>query len=87
MSTYELIVIGFALPRYVCARVRKPAKWTCVSWGVFVYEGEFAMYSWPYMNLSIVMPFLWEVRIREWSVVPTVMVWEPWILALMMSRL
>jgi hypothetical protein len=43
MSTYELFVAGFALPRYVCARVWEPAKWACVSRGVFVSEGEFAI--------------------------------------------
>jgi hypothetical protein len=43
MSAYELVVVMFALPRYVCARVWEPAKWTCVSRGVFVSEGEFAI--------------------------------------------
>ena len=43
ISTYELVVMGFALPRYACARVRKPAKWACVSWGVFASEGKFAI--------------------------------------------
>ena len=43
MSTYELVVVGFALPRYVCARVWEPAKWACISGGVFVSEGEFAI--------------------------------------------
>ena len=43
MSTYELVVVGFVLPRYVCARVLKPAKWACVSGGVFVSEGESAI--------------------------------------------
>ncbi len=43
MSTYELVVVGFALPRYVCARVWKPAKWACVSGDVFVSEFDFAI--------------------------------------------
>jgi len=43
MPAYELVVVGFALPRYVCARVWEPAKWACVGGGVFVYEGEFAV--------------------------------------------
>ena len=43
MSAYELVVVGLVLPRYVCARVWKPAKWACVSGGVFVSEGEFAI--------------------------------------------
>ncbi len=30
------------------------------------------------MNLSIVMPSLWEFRIREWGVVPTVSVRASW---------
>ncbi len=43
MSAYELVVVGFALPRYVCVRVWEPAKWACVSGGVFVSEGEFVV--------------------------------------------
>ena len=43
MSTDELVVVGFALPRYACARVWKPAKWACVNGSVFVYESEFAI--------------------------------------------
>jgi hypothetical protein len=43
VSIYELVVVGFALPRYVCARVWKPAKWARVGGGVFVYEGKFAI--------------------------------------------
>jgi hypothetical protein len=43
VSTYELVVVGFAFPRYVCARVLEPAKWACVIGGVFVSEGEFAI--------------------------------------------
>jgi hypothetical protein len=43
MSAYELVVVGFALPRYVCARVWEPAKWACVSGSVFVSEGESAV--------------------------------------------
>jgi hypothetical protein len=38
-----MVVVGFALPRYVCARVWKPAMWACVSGGVFVSKGEFAI--------------------------------------------
>jgi len=43
MPTYELVVVGFALPRYVCARVWELAKSTCVSGGVFASEGEFSI--------------------------------------------
>ncbi len=43
MSTYELVVVGFSLPRYVWVRVWEPAKWACASGAVFVYEGEFAI--------------------------------------------
>ena len=43
MSAYDLVVVGFALPRYVCARVWEPAKWASVGGGVFVSEGEFAI--------------------------------------------
>ena len=50
-------------------------------------KASLSLYSWPYMNFSIVMPSLWEFRIREWSVVPNVLVRAPWVLALMMSRL
>ena len=43
MPTYGLLVVGFALPRCVCARVWKPAKLACVCGGVFLSEGEFAI--------------------------------------------
>ena len=43
MYTYEMVVVCFALPQYVCARVLKPAKWACVRGGVFVSKGEFAI--------------------------------------------
>ena len=43
MSAYELVVVGFAFPRYVCAIVREPAEGACVSGGVFVFEGEFVV--------------------------------------------
>ena len=43
MPAYELVVLGVALPRYVCARVWEPAKWSCVGGGVFVSKGEFAV--------------------------------------------
>ena len=45
------------------------------------------LYSWTHMNLSIVLPSLWEFQIREWSVVPTVLVRAPWVFALMMRRM
>jgi len=79
--------VGFALPRYVCARVWKPAKWACVSGGVFVSNGEFAIVELAVYELSIGLPSLWEFRTREWSVVPTVLVRAPWVLALMMRRM
>ena len=41
MLAYELVVVGVSLPRYVCARVWKPAEWACVGEGVFISEGEF----------------------------------------------
>ena len=40
ISTNKLVVVSFALPRFVCAIVWEPAKWACVSGGVFVSEGE-----------------------------------------------
>ncbi len=43
MSTFELVVVGFVLPRYMCAIVWKPAEWACVSGGVFVFVGDFAI--------------------------------------------
>ena len=43
MSAYEFVVVGFALPRYVCARAWEPAKWACVNGGVCVSDGEFAV--------------------------------------------
>jgi hypothetical protein len=43
MFAYELVVVGFALSRYVCARVWEPAKGACISGGVFLSEGEFAI--------------------------------------------
>ncbi len=43
ISTYKLVVVGFALPRYVCARVWEPTKWACVSGDAFVSEGELAI--------------------------------------------
>ena len=48
---------------------------------------QITLISWPYIYLSIVMPSLWELRIREWSVAPTVSVRAPWALALMTRRL
>ena len=31
------------------------------------------------MNLSNVMPSLWEFRIREWGAIPIVLVRAPWV--------
>ena len=43
MLAYELVVVGVALSRYVCAGVWEPAEWACVGGGVFVFVGEFAV--------------------------------------------
>ncbi len=43
VPTYELVVAGVALPRYVCARVWESGEWACVGGGVFISEGEFAV--------------------------------------------
>ncbi len=50
-------------------------------------KASLPLYRWPYMNLSIVMPSLWESRINAWSVVLTVDVRAPCVLAFVMRCL
>ncbi len=50
-------------------------------------KASLPLYSWPYMNFTIVMPSLWEFLMREWSATRTVFVRAPWVLALVMRRL
>ncbi len=45
------------------------------------------LYSYPYMNLRMVIPSLAELRVREWRAVPTLAVRVPRALALRMRRL
>ncbi len=43
MSTNELVVVGFALPCNMCARVWKSAERTYIREGVLVFESKFAI--------------------------------------------
>ena len=49
-------------------------------------KASLPLYSWPYMNLTTVMPSLWEFRMRECSAVPTMLVLAPWVLTFVMVR-
>jgi hypothetical protein len=46
-----------------------------------------SLYSWPYKNLRMVMPSLWELCMREWRVVHTIAVRAPRALAVRMRHL
>jgi hypothetical protein len=58
-SADELVVVGFALPCNMSARVLQPAKWTCVHGSVFVSESMFVIEELTVYEFGIVMPSLW----------------------------
>ncbi len=45
------------------------------------------LYSWPYRNLKMVMPWLGELRMYEWNAVPTIAVRALRALAVRMRRM
>ncbi len=53
----------------------------------FIFHASSPLYSWPYMNLWMIMPSLGELRMREWRAVPTIAVRAPRALAVRMRRL
>ena len=86
MSNYELVVVGFALPRYVCARVWKLAKWACGNGGVFVSEGDFAVVELAVYEFEYCYAFSLGVLDLGVECCSNCVGLIPWGLALMMRR-
>ena len=87
MLAYELVRCGCCIaPLCVCKSLA--ARRVGMVGACLYLKASLPLYSWPYKILSFVMPFLWEFRTREWSVVVlVVLVRVPWVLALMIRRM